>query len=270
MARKTQNKYWLKFLGTAGARFVMIRQLRASGGLWIHADTEDILVDPGPGSLVRCAASRPRLDPARLNAIILTHRHLDHTNDVNVMIEAMTEGGFKKRGIVFLPADALDEDPVIMKHTRAYAGKIEVLLEGALYEVGSLSFRTTPRLRHPGQTYGLRFDINGTDLSLISDTEYFEGLASYFGSDVVLINVVFAEPRPGIQHLSLADAKKLIEELKPRKTILTHFGMTMVKARPHECARRLAWETGLNVVAATDGMTQVFQEEGTPPHRGTP
>jgi len=258
MARKTQNKYWLKFLGTAGARFVMIRQLRASGGLWIHADTEDILVDPGPGSLVRCAASRPRLDPTRLNAIILTHRHLDHTNDINVMIEAMTEGGFKKRGIVFLPEDALNDDPVILRHTRDYVGKIEILRDSASYEVGSFSFRTTPRLRHPGQTYGLRFDLNGTDVSLVSDTEYFEDLASYFGSDVVLINVVFAEPRPGIQHLSLPDAKKLIEALKPKKTILTHFGMTMVKARPHECARRLAWETGSDVVAATDGMTEVF------------
>ena len=258
MARKTQNKYWIKFLGTAGARFVMIRQLRASGGLWIHADKENVLIDPGPGSLVRCAASRPRLDPSQLNAIILTHRHLDHANDINVMIEAMTEGGFKKRGVVFLPADALGEDPVILRHARDYVGKIEVMREATTYEVGPFSFRTTPRLRHPGETYGLRFCLNGTDVSLISDTEYFEGLASYFGSEILVINVVFAEPRPGIQHLSLPNAQRLIEELRPKKTILTHFGMTMVKARPHECARRLAWETGLNVVAATDGMTEVL------------
>jgi len=258
MARKTQNKHWIKFLGTAGARFVMIRQLRASGGLWVRADEENILIDPGPGSLVRCAASRPRLDPTRLNAIILTHRHLDHTNDINVMIEAMTEGGFKRRGIVFLPSDALDDDPVILRHTRDYAGKIETLRGETTYSVGSFSFRTTPRLRHPGETYGLRFSLNGTDVSLVLDTEYFDGLASYFGSGLVLMNVVFAEPRPGIQHLSLPDAKRLIEELRPKKTVLTHFGMTMVKARPHECARRLAWETGLSVVAATDGMTEVL------------
>jgi len=256
--RKTQEKYWIKFLGTAGARFVMIRQLRASGGLWVRSDTENILIDPGPGCLVRCAASRPRLDPSQLNAIIVTHRHLDHVNDINVMIEAMTEGGFKKRGVVFLPADALDDDPVILRHARGLPGKIEVLADDTAYQVGSFSFRTTPRLRHPCQTYGLRFGLNGTDVSLVSDTEYFDGLASYFGSGVVLINVVFAEPRPGIQHLSLPDAQKLIVELKPKKAILTHFGMTMVKARPLECARRLAWETGINVVAATDGLTEVF------------
>ncbi|MGE5280256.1 MAG: MBL fold metallo-hydrolase [Deltaproteobacteria bacterium] len=258
MIRKTENKYWIKFLGTAGARFVMIRQLRASGGLWIRAGEENVLVDPGPGSLVRCAASRPRLDPMKLNAIILTHRHLDHSNDINVMVEAMTEGGFKKRGIVFVPQDAIDHDPVLLRYAQEYAGKVEILRGETEYEVGSFSFRTTPRLRHPGETYGLRFMLNGTEVSLVCDTEYFDLLPSYFGSDVLIVNVVFAEPRPGVQHLSLADVKKLIEARQPQKTILTHFGMTMVRARPHECARRLAWETGRDVAAATDGMTQVF------------
>ncbi len=111
--KKGKGGDFIKFLGTAGARFVMIRQLRASGGLWLSAAGKNILIDPGPGSIVRCAASRPKLDPASLDAIILTHRHLDHSSDINVMIEAMTEGGFEKRGEVFCPRDALGEDAVI-------------------------------------------------------------------------------------------------------------------------------------------------------------
>ena len=37
---------FIKFLGTAGARFVMIKQLRASGGIWVSAAGRNILIDP--------------------------------------------------------------------------------------------------------------------------------------------------------------------------------------------------------------------------------
>ncbi|HQP91879.1 MAG TPA: MBL fold metallo-hydrolase, partial [Candidatus Omnitrophota bacterium] len=146
MAKITKSDHWIKFLGTAGARFVMIKQLRASGGLWLRSKDVNVLVDPGPGCIVRCAASRPKLDPTKLNAIILTHRHLDHVSDVNVMIEAMTEGGFKKRGVVFLPHDAIDEDPVILKHARGYAGRIEPLEPENKYTIGDFSFETSVAL----------------------------------------------------------------------------------------------------------------------------
>ena len=258
MFEKSKSDDWIKFLGTAGARFVMIRQLRASGGLWLRTHGVNVLIDPGPGSLVRCATSRPKLDPAALDAIILTHRHLDHCNDINVMIEAMTDGGFKKRGVVFVPEDAILKDSVILKHAKDYVERIECLKGSQSYELKGFSFKTTIALRHPCETYGLRFRIKDTSVSVLSDTEYFDGLAQQFQSDVVIINVVFFQPRPGIQHLSLQDAKKLIELIKPRKAILTHFGMTMLKASPHLLAKKLSWETGTEVIAATDGMTVSF------------
>jgi len=35
----------LKFLGTAGARFVVMKQLRASGGIWLTLDETQIMID---------------------------------------------------------------------------------------------------------------------------------------------------------------------------------------------------------------------------------
>ncbi|HAJ56754.1 MAG TPA: MBL fold hydrolase [Candidatus Omnitrophica bacterium] len=258
MVTKNSNPYWIKFLGTAGARFVMIKQLRASGGLWLKSGDTNILIDPGPGSIVRCAASRPKLDPAILNAVILTHRHLDHANDVNVMIEGMTEGGSNKRGVVFAPADALGADTVILKHAQGYVGKIEALEPQKSYRAGDFVFETTPALRHPCQTYGLKFVMNNTRVALLTDTEYFPELIDYFQSDCLIINVVFLEPRCGVQHLSFHDVREIVKRVAPKRVILTHFGMTMLKAHPHELARALSWETGVAVEAATDGMTVVF------------
>lgn len=249
---------FLKFLGTAGARFVMIKQLRASGGVWIFSQGANVLVDPGPGSLLRCAASRPKLDPSKLDGIILTHRHLDHSGDINVMIEAMTEGGFKKRGMVFCPSDAVGDDPVILKYARAFPEKIEILEENSRYEVAGFKFQTSIRHIHPVLTYGLKFEIDKTSVSLLTDTRYFDGLVDFYRTDILIISVVFFAPRPGIDHLSLPEAESLIKQIKPKKAILTHFGMTMLKAKPHIQAEELSQRLGIEVKAASDGMVLFF------------
>lgn len=257
-ADKNRKGSFLKFLGTAGARFVMIRQLRHSGGIWIRSGTTSVLIDPGPGSLVRCASSRPALDPASLDGIILTHKHLDHSGDINVMIEAMTEGGFKKRGAVLCPKDALDDDPVIFRYLRDFPERIEALSPLKTFTVGDFSFVTSMRHTHPVETYGLKFAVGGTTVAYCADTRFFPGLIDFYSSDILIIGVVFVEPRPGIDHLNIIDVKNIVSSLKPSKTILTHFGMTMIKAGPKSIADELTNELGREIVAAYDGMTIPF------------
>jgi phosphoribosyl 1,2-cyclic phosphodiesterase len=236
----------------------MIKQLRASGGIWISYQGTNVLVDPGPGSIVRCAASRPKLDPSKLDGIILTHRHLDHSGDINVMIEAMTEGGFKKRGVVFCPADAIEEDAIILKHVVNFPEKLEILKASRNYRVGNFEFTTSPRHIHPVETYGIKFKMDKASISLLSDTKYFPELVDFYRTDILIIAVVFFEPRPGRDHLSLYDVRTIIEQVKPRETILTHFGMTMLKAKPHLQAEQLSRTLGIEVKAAYDGMTLEF------------
>ncbi|MBU1906447.1 MAG: MBL fold metallo-hydrolase [Candidatus Omnitrophica bacterium] len=257
--KKEKVGNFVKFLGTAGARFVMIKQLRASGGIWVTYKGTNVLIDPGPGSLVRCAASRPKLDPTKLDAIILTHRHLDHSGDINVMIEAMTEGGFKKKGVVFCTSDAIGEDAVILSHTQGFPKNLEVIKANTSYKVGEFEFSTSMKHIHPVETYGLKFSIAGTTISLLTDTKYFKELNDFYkDSDILIIAVVLYEPRPGIEHLSLYDVEQIVTQLRPGRTILTHFGMSMVKAKPHLKAQELSNRIGLQVEAAYDGMTMDF------------
>jgi phosphoribosyl 1,2-cyclic phosphodiesterase len=244
----------IKFLGTAGARFVVMKQLRASGGIWLTLDETQVLIDPGPGSLLRCLSSKPKLNPQDLEGIILTHRHLDHSNDVNIMIEAMTNGGFKKKGIVFAPQDALQDDPVILKYARQQVNQIEILKEKVRYQIGNISFETPKQLKHGVETYGLNIKGKNSTISLITDTDYFPDLASFFTGEILIINVVMFEDRTTIEHLSLPEAERIIKENKPRLSILTHFGMGMVKAKPWKIAEQLTKKLGVPVLAAHDGM----------------
>ena len=242
----------ITFLGTAGARFVVTRQFLASGGAWLNLGNTQILLDPGPGSLVQ--AVKRKLDPAQLDAIVLSHKHLDHSGDINIMIEAMTDGGTKQRGTVFAPSDALDQDPVILSYLRSYPQDIQVLTEGGVYTIDDVSFRSPVRHKHPVQTYGFIFDTPRHTFSWITDTRYFENLAGHYEGDLVIINVVRLKPGAPLDHLSLPEAKCIIEELKPRIVILTHFGMTMWRAKPWELAGELSEETGVYVIAARDGL----------------
>jgi ribonuclease BN (tRNA processing enzyme) len=255
VAIRENNVGFIKFLGTAGARFVMIKQLRSSAGLWLNFKDTNIFIDPGPGAIVRCNASRPKLDPSKLNAILLTHKHLDHANDVNVMIEAMTEGGFKKRGELFLPEDALGEYGVVFSYLENFPEKITKLAIGK-FSVGDIFFEIPMRNLHPVETYGIKFNLGGTVVSLVADTDFCEELIPiYKGSDVLILNVVFHAQRDDIQHLCLDEALRIIKETQPKKAIITHFGMSMLKAKPHLLEERVREETNLDITFARDGYS---------------
>lgn len=242
------------FLGTAGARILVTKQLRASGGIWLSLEGTNIHLDPGPGALVRCSSRKEKLDPAKLDAIVLSHKHLDHSADANVMIEAMTEGGFKRRGILFAPRDALEDDPVVLKYVRQYLDEVVILTEGGEYRVGRVRFTSPVRHIHgEAETYGFNFYTSKYTVSYIADTKFFPELLDHYQGEVLIINVLRVKPSD-LDHLSVSDVRRIIEEVRPRVAILTHFGMTMLRAKPWEVAERLSGETRVRVVAARDGM----------------
>lgn len=244
----------LIFLGSGGARIVIARQVRASGGIWFFLSGLQFHLDPGPGALVRALSSRHILDPTKLSALLLSHRHLDHSADINVMIEAMTMGGTERRGRLYAPADALEgDDPVVFRYLRDFLEEIVVLRERGIYNLGKIKFTCPVRHRHRGEVYGFKFESPGLVISYIADTAYFPELADYYQADVVIFNVVRYKPSE-LDHLHLPEVEQLIKAMKPKLAIMTHFGMTMIRAKPWLLARELTQRTGCEVVAASDGL----------------
>jgi ribonuclease BN (tRNA processing enzyme) len=242
----------ITFLGTAGARIMVANQIQASGGIWLSLNGIEILIDPGPGSIVQSTQRQLRAD--KLKAIILSHRHLDHSGDLNIMVEAMTQGGFQPGGKVFLPADALGREPVLYSYLQDYLDGVETLYEGGSYQIGSVTFSTPVRHKHSVETYGLRFNANEYSFSYIADGSFFEGQIEAYRADLIIINMVFINPRAGVAHLALEDAEKLVTGIKPKIAILNHFGLSVWKAHPPEVAEKLSQKTGVSVIAAHDGL----------------
>jgi phosphoribosyl 1,2-cyclic phosphodiesterase len=237
-------------MGTAGARFMVAKQLAASGGLFIEEGNTRISLDPGPGAIVQYA--KREVDLTTIDAIVVSHRHLDHVGDVNVMIEAMTDGGFSHRGMLFCPSDALDDDPVVLKYVRRFPREIVRLAPETSYSVNGVSFTTSGRHAHQVETYGFRF---GNRLGWVTDSAYYEAIAEQHKADVMVIHTVLLNSRAELPHLSVADAERIIREAKPRLALLTHYGMTVWRANPEEIAADMTQRLGTEVQAAHDGMS---------------
>ena len=78
---------------------------------------------------------------------------------------------------------------------------VEILGENKSYSVGNISFTTPIGHIHGVETYGLNIFGNDCSISIITDSEYFEGLESYYKGDILIINVVLFEERSEIRHL---------------------------------------------------------------------
>jgi len=246
----------LKFLGTAGARFVVSTQLRHSGGLvWTLRGTR-IWVDPGPGALVRALASRPKIDPASVHVLVLTHRHLDHSGDATAVVEAMSRGGFSPRGTLLAPRDALEAEPVVQRYAQGFVARREVLAEGSRHELAPGVVLETPLAHDHGvETYGYRLSAPDFSAAHVVDGFWTDRLReAYAQVDLLLVNTTRPAGRDRrYLHLGADDAEILVREIRPRLAVLTHLGMQMLRAGPERVALGISERTGVPTVAARDG-----------------
>ncbi|MGQ9465724.1 MAG: MBL fold metallo-hydrolase [bacterium] len=254
MAKKVEKpqKDEIIFLGTGGARFVIAKQMRATGGIFFRVGGKNIVVDPGPESYYRFLTFVPKFNPAKIDAIILTHKHIDHSADVNVYLDVITEGGFKKNGVLIAPADAFGDGGVVYKYLLEFLRRVDIIKPKFELIMDSVRIIFPIKHEHRVETYGLKLSYNNYTISYITDTKFFPALIPVYKADIVIMNLLKLESSE-IDHLSVADCTEIISGIRPKVAIITHFGMTIIKAGPWNIARQLKDKTGITTIAAEDG-----------------
>jgi ribonuclease BN (tRNA processing enzyme) len=272
----------LFFLGTGGGRINVVKQFRSTAGFIIDGSSR-IYVDPGPGAIFQ--AKKFRFNLEKIDVLFISHPHLDHVNDAQVVIEAMTHLTRKRRG--FLVAE---EIVLRGSRIRERATGLTVDIIGSLtpfkpkYEtyIPSISpyhksllegvFTITPNkeveierlkskikfkgtlARHDCPTTGFVVEIDGKKIGYTADTEYFEGVGEqYKGCDALVVNILRVT-KPWAGHLYKDSAIKLLKEAMPKKTFLTRFGGEYLRIPAIKVAKEIQQQTGIETIATYDGM----------------
>ncbi|MCS7262562.1 MAG: MBL fold metallo-hydrolase [Aquificaceae bacterium] len=242
------------FLGTAGGRASVFRYARRAGGFIVYLSGSLVHVDPGPGAFVYL--HQLSIDPRSIDLVVLSHIHLDHSSDVNAVLESATDGGKLRRVALFAPRPAFEgENRVVLPFIRERLAQ-----EGFLREGLELSYRgvrvkaVMKHTHHATDTYALLFNDR---LLYVSCALYEDRMLNLYpkGVDLMIVNTTLYRKVVPIDHLTVEDAYRLIVNLKPRKAVLTHFGYELLMQHdPKELAMELSKRCGVPVVAAEDFM----------------
>ena len=253
----------LVFLGTGGGRFATISQVRATGGIYIISDSTRVHIDPGPGSLIKMREAG--LDPTKTNAIIVTHCHPDHYNDAEVLIEAMTHGCKKRRGMLVGSDSVLKGfetlGPAVSQYHASKPAEVKIIRPGEEFQIDGLKLRATKTYHSDPSAIGLRIESKDGVVSMTGDTALKEDVfKEHMGCDALVLSVTRPLQARIPHHLATEDAAAIVGAVKPKLAILTHFGMRFIGANPEVQANWVEKETGVRTIAAWDGMSLALKE----------
>ncbi len=249
------------FLGTGGGRINLLKQFRRTGGFRINSESANIHVDPGPGGLTNSIHFKQ--NPLRLDVLIVTHAHIDHCNDANIIIEGISRHALKKRGILIASKQAVDggknKDRVITLYHQEKIDRIYKAKEG-----DRKKFKTTKgefeieiiKAEHDAEdAFGFRLFIDGKVIGYTGDTEYYRGIGKkYMDCDYLIVNCMKPAEDPYKGHMTTEDVISLLKDAKPGLAVISHMGMKMLKAGPKKEAEKIAKKSKVKTIAAYDGL----------------
>ncbi len=244
-------KDFIHFFGTTGNKEIFFKKIRSAGGYYCHVDDTNIIIDPGPSTFYQYIHKYGD----KIDGMILSHIHIDHSNDLNILVEFMTDGGETKRGTLLLPKQAIEEK-VLFPYLKDFLENLEVIQSSSNYKIKNIEITSSIEHRHGVENYGFIVKTKNHMIGFVTDTAFFpELLTSYQNCEILIMNVpYYIQDKPKPRHLDIANVEKFIQIVKPRKVILTHFNSNILEHNPDKIAKNLSDKYKIDVIVAQDDM----------------
>jgi ribonuclease BN (tRNA processing enzyme) len=251
--KNIENK--IVFLGTGGGGSMVSLQKCATAGFWANVEGVNIYFDPGPGTMWHLRQNK--LIPDDLRAVLVTHCHVDHTAELNALIESVhyqiTRGGWNFKDYqVFVPPDVYREGYLNKFHYKM-PGKVIIVGSQKEYRVKHLVIKSTklliekPYYKKEVDEFGYQVTGKKYNFAYIPETFYKKGMLEGIKSETIILNAMKPEGK------YLEQTVKIIKELSPKIVLLRHWVNRTLEFGPKKLAKILEKKTGVKVIALKDG-----------------
>lgn len=218
----------------------------------VTGETVNFLIDCGASSLI--AMKRFGVDRNAITTMVITHFHADHFGGIPFFI--LDAQFFSKRrepltivGPVGLPEwyERVMETafPGSSRAAQKFELKLVEIAAGQSLALGDLSVSAFQALHGPpdGPYLAVRVEAEGKSVAYTGDTEWTPALVPAAQDADLFIAEAYFRDKPIVTHLSANTIEAHLDELRPRRLVLTHMSDDML-AHPD----RARFET------AEDGM----------------
>ena len=245
------------FLGTGGDSIVVGKQLRASGGIVLELEGNQFVLDPGPGCLAR--AKQGDVSIRDTIGVLVSHSHINHSSELNAVLEAMSVSGLDRIGVLVCNKKVCSGDekehPVLSKRAAGFVERVIEIIPDSKIGINNVTIHTTKTKHFDSEGLGFIFETPKFKVGYTSDTEYTNEIADqYKDCGLIIINCKYPKDMKESGHMNVEDVTKLLSRIKPKLAIITHFGIKMLESNPMYTARDIQRDSGVEVIAATDGL----------------
>lgn len=238
---------------------------RAGAGFWVQTPHVRMIMDCGPGVLPNLA--RHVQTWTSLTHVVLSHLHVDHVIELPALLfalrHALRDGPGREAPLIILGPEGT---------TRLVEG-LEDLLQTNLTDPGfevrlsdvqpgltadlapgeTVSFEKAP---HTDESVAMRVDARGSSVGYTGDSGPSPHLGEFFrGCDVLLCDCSLPQPRPGVEHMSTAEAARTARQAGVSHLVATHLFPEQDETRVQQILRDGFAGT---VTLARDGLTLDF------------